>query len=94
MPAVGDNGVLYVIHAPASRSTGGSLVAIDSNTHVKSGWPVGLKRAGSMFWSVAAAPDGGAWALAIEPESHGASATILSIAADSAVRWSTTIVQP
>ena len=94
MPAIGRGGLLYVIHAPASRSVGGSLVAIGSNTQVRSGWPVGLKRAGSKFWSIAAAPDGGVWALAIEPESHGASATVLSIAADSTVRWSTTIVQP
>jgi len=94
MPTIGKDGILYVIHAPASRSTGGSVVAIDANTHVVSGWPVGLKRAGSMFWSMAVNPDGGVWALAVEPESHGASATILSLAADSTVRWSATIVQP
>jgi hypothetical protein len=47
-----------------------------------------------MFWSVVADPDGGVWALAIEPESHDYSASILSIAGDSTVRWTTTIVEP
>jgi len=39
-------------------------------------------------------PAGGAWALAIEPERKAASATILSIADDSTVQWSTTILEP
>jgi hypothetical protein len=47
-----------------------------------------------MFWSVEAARDGGVWALAIEPEGRSASATILSIADDSTIRSSTTIVEP
>ena len=37
---------------------------------------------------------GGVWALAIEPEKTGYSATILSIADDSTVRYAATIVQP
>jgi hypothetical protein len=92
-PAVGDD-LVYLVNAPSSRSGGGSVVAITSGAHVRSGWPVGLTRAGAMFWSVEAAPDGGVWALAIEPEGRSASATILSIADDSTIRSSTTIVEP
>ncbi|HEX6868917.1 MAG TPA: hypothetical protein VF119_08930, partial [Candidatus Limnocylindrales bacterium] len=94
MPVVGRGGTLYLVHAPSSRSTGGSLVAIGAQADVRSGWPVGLKRAGAEFWSVVANPAGGAWALAIEPERRAASATILSIADDSTIRWSTTILEP
>jgi hypothetical protein len=93
-PAVGPQDLLYVILAPASPSTGGSLVAVTATGHVQVGWPVRLNRAGSMFWSLAAGRDGGVWALAIEPESGGASATVLAIADDSTVLWSSTIVQP
>jgi len=94
MPAVGKGGFLYLVRAPSSRSTGGSLVVIGPDGKVRSGWPVGLKRAGSMFWSLTVDPRGGVWALAIEPERKGASATILSIAEDSTIRWGTTILQP
>jgi hypothetical protein len=46
-----------------------------------------------MFWSIEAGTDG-VWALAVEPEASGASATILSIAEDSTIRWKTTIIEP
>ena len=62
---------------------------------MRPGWPVQLKRSGAEFWSVVVGSDGIAFAMAIEPESSGASsATILAIAADSTVLWSTTIVEP
>lgn len=92
--AIGSDNVLYLLHSAASRSTGGSIVAIRSDGRVRAGWPVGLRRAGSMFWSMAVNPSGGVWALAIEPEKAGYSATILAIAEDSTVRYSATIVQP
>jgi hypothetical protein len=93
MPAVGQANVLYLLQA-ASTSGGGSIVAIGTDGRVRAGWPVGLKRAGSAFWSVVVNPAGGVWALAIEPETPGHSATILSIANDSTVRFATTVVEP
>jgi len=93
MPAVGQANVLYLLQA-ASTSGGGSIVAVGTDGRVRAGWPVGLKRAGSAFWSVVGNPAGGVWALAIEPETHGYSATILSIASDSTVRFATTVVEP
>jgi hypothetical protein len=94
MPRTGNGHVLYLLHAAASASTGGSILAINPDGRVRAGWPVGLKRAGSMFFSMAVDPAGGAWALAVEPERPGYSATIVSIARDSTVRFTTTIVQP
>jgi hypothetical protein len=93
-PAVGGSGVLYLFHAASGSSTGGSMVAIGLDGRVRDGWPVGLRRAGSMFWSMAVAPYGLAWALALEPEKQGYSATVLQIADDSTVLSTTTIVQP
>ena len=63
------------------------------------GWltagPVGLRRVGSAFWSVVVGPDGMVHALAIEREkSYTSSVTILGIAPDSTVRYTTTIVDP
>jgi hypothetical protein len=94
VPAVDSNDVLYLLYAAAGSSTGGSMVAIGSDGRVRDGWPVGLRRAGSMFWSMAVAPYGLAWALAIEPEKQGYSATVLQIADDSRVLSTTTIVEP
>ncbi|MEO8570751.1 MAG: hypothetical protein ABI553_03540 [Chloroflexota bacterium] len=93
-PAVGSRNTLYLLQAASGPSTGGSIVAIGADGHVLAGWPVRLTRAGSQFASITVAPDGGVWALAIEPESRGYSATVLSIAADSSIRYSTTLVQP
>jgi len=93
-PGVGSQNLLYLLQATASPSTGGSMVAVAANGKVRDGWPVRLKRAGSMFWSMAVAPDGGVWALAIEPEKQGYSATVLAIADDSKVLYTATIVQP
>ncbi len=93
-PQVSDSKVLYLLEAASTPSGGGSLIAVGPNGKVRPGWPVGLRRAGSMFWSVTVNPTGGVWALAIEPEGKSASATILAIANDSTVRFRTTIVQP
>lgn len=91
---VGSRNELYLFHAASSSSTGGIMVAIEPNGRVRSGWPVGLRRAGSMFWSIAVGPDGRVWALAVEPETRGYSATILAIAHDSTVVYATTVVEP
>lgn len=92
-PVVGPGNVLYASLSTAASSAGGRLVAIGNDGRVRGGWPVDLVRAGSMFWSLEAGTDG-VWALAVEPEASGASATILSIAEDSTVRWKTTIIEP
>ena len=94
MPAVGSENLLFVLNAAVSASTGGSMVAIAGDGRVRAGWPVTLRRAGSMFWSLEVAPTGGVWALAIEPEKRGYSATVLAIAEDSTVLSTTTIVEP
>ena len=94
-PAIGPDDVLYLLNAPTRSSTGGSVVAVGQDGGVVAGWPVGLKRAGSELWSVVTAATGSAHTLAIEPEPNGShSATILSLAADSSVRYTLTIVEP
>ena len=58
-------------------------------------WPVELRRPGAEFWSVVVGSDGTAYALAIEPEpGDTSSASILAIAPDSTVLWTTTIIDP
>lgn len=92
---VGPENVLYLLHAAASSSAGGSIVAIGQDGRVVAGWPVSLTRQGSEFWSVVVAPDGTAYALAIEPEPNNShSATILAIAPDSTVLYTATVVEP
>jgi hypothetical protein len=93
-PALGPGNVLHLLHSASSPSGGGSIVAIASDGRVRAGWPVALKRAGAAFWSVSVGSDGTAFALAIEPETSGSSATILAIGPDSTVRYATTIVEP
>lgn len=93
-PGIGQNNALYLLNKASGSSTGGNAVAIGADGVIRDGWPVGLRRAGAMFWSVAIAPYGLAWALAIEPETNGSSATVLAIAEDSSVLWTKTIVQP
>jgi len=62
---------------------------------VVDGWPVGLKRRGSEIWSIVVGSNGTAYSLAVEPEPNGShSATILTLAADSTVRYTLTIVEP
>jgi hypothetical protein len=93
-PAAGSGNVLYLSQAPASSSSGGDLVAIGGDAQVRDGWPVGLRRAGSMFWSVVVAGSGELWALAVEPEAGGDSVTALSLEADSTVLYRSNIVRP
>jgi len=94
-PAIGPGNVLFLIHSAANPSAGGSIVAVGQDARVVAGWPVGLRRVGSAFWSVVVATDGTAYALAVEPEPNGAfSATILSLAPDSTVGYTATVVEP
>jgi hypothetical protein len=94
-PAIGPDNVLFLLHAAATESVGGSLVAVGLDGRVRPGWPVELKRPGAEFWSVVVGSDGTAYALAIEPESGNTfSATILAIAPDSTVRYVSTIIEP
>jgi hypothetical protein len=97
-PAIGPGNVLYLLQSGRTSATGpsggGSIVAIGPDGRVRPGWPRTLKRAGSGFWSVVVGSDGTAFALAIEPESAGYSATVLAIAPDNTVRYATTIVEP
>ena len=95
IPAVGPDGTLYLPLVARSSTVGGSLVAVGADARVVPGWPVGLQRPGAEFWSVVVGSGGAAYALAIEPESGDkSSASILAIAPDSTVRWTTTIIDP
>jgi hypothetical protein len=95
IPAVGPDSSVFLPIQARTAAVGGSLVAVNPDGRVRPGWPVELKRAGSEFWSVVVGPDGTVYALAIEPESsRTSSASILAIAPDSTVRWTTTIVEP
>lgn len=92
---VGPDGNLYLPLQARDVSFGGSLVAVGPDGRVPAGWPVELKRPGSEFWSVVVGSDGITYALAIEPETRSTSSgTILAIAADSTVLWTTTIIEP
>ncbi len=84
-----------VAPGPEIRPAGGSLVAVDPVGRERAGWPVGLRRAGSEFWSVAVGTDGTVYALAVELESsRTSSASVLAIAPDSSVLYTTTIIDP
>jgi hypothetical protein len=93
-PAVGPGNVLYLLLSAANPSIGGSIMAIGIDGRVRPGWPRTLKRASGGFHSVVVGSDGTAFALAIERESAGCSATVLAIAPDNTVRYATTIVEP
>jgi hypothetical protein len=94
-PAIGPGSVLYLPLWARSESVGGSIVAVGPDGRVLPGWPVELKRPGAEFWSVVVGPDGTVYALAIEPEAGDtSSASVLAIAPDSTVRWTTTIIEP
>jgi len=94
-PAIGRDNVLFLLHAAAAKSVGGSIVAVGPDGRVRPGWPVELTRPGAEFWSVVVGSDGTAYALAIEPEANDtSSATILAIAPDSTVLYTATVVEP
>jgi hypothetical protein len=95
VPAAAPDGTLVLSLEARDPEVGGSLVAVGANGRVRAGWPVELKRAGAEFWAIAVGPDGTAYALAVEPEVGGKSSeSILAIAPDSTVRYTTTIVDP
>ncbi len=94
-PAIGPGNILYLLRPPRSANAGGSIVAIEPNGQVGQGWPVELTRPGAHFRMVDVGADGTVYALAVEPEgSARSSATMLAIAPDSTVLWTTTIVAP
>jgi hypothetical protein len=94
-PADGPDNVLYLLHAASSSSAGGSIVAVGEDGVVVAGWPVGLKRPGSEVWSIVVAPNGTVSALTVEPEPNGShSATIVTLAPDSTVLYTATVVEP
>ena len=95
IPAIGPDGTLYLLLEPRTKAVGGSVVAVGPNGRVRRGWPVVLRTAGSEFWSVVVGIDGTVFALAVEPEAGGTkSASVLAIAPDSLVRYTTTIIDP
>jgi hypothetical protein len=95
LPAVGPDATLYLPLEPRSAATGGTIVAVGLDGRVRAGWPVSLQRRGAEFWAIAASSDGTTYALAIEPESSTtSSASIVAIAPDSTVLWTTTIIDP
>ena len=95
IPAVGPDRVLYLPLQARDATVGGSMVAVGPDGRVRPGWPVELRRPGAEFWSVALGSDGTAYALAIEPEiGDASSASILAIAPDSTVLYTTTIIEP
>ena len=94
-PAVGPDSTLYLPLQAADATAGGSIVAIGPDGRVRPGWPVELRRPAAEFWSVVVGPDGTVYAMAIEPESGDtSSASIIAVAPDSTVRWTTTIIDP
>lgn len=93
-PAVGPDGVIYLLQIGTKSSAGGRIVAIDPNGRVHEGWPVNLRNRGAEFWSVVVGDDGTAYALAIEREPVGSSATIVAIAPNSTVEYTATILEP
>lgn len=92
-PALGES-TLYVPQAALSDAEGGALQAIGPDGAPVNGWPVKLRRAEAGFWRVAAAPGGLVFALAVEREAGGASATVLAIAPDGTIRWRVTVLEP
>jgi len=93
-PAVAPGPILYLLHAAADPSSGGSILALDRGGRVVDGWPVGLRRPGATFASIIVGPDATIYAVAVEPEAGGRSGTILALEPDSTVRYRTTVVQP
>jgi hypothetical protein len=95
LPAVGPDTTLYLPLQARNTKVGGSIFAVGPDGRVRPGWPVELRRPGAEFWSVVVGTDGIAYVLAIEPEAGDASsASILAIAPDSTVLWTTTIIDP
>ena len=95
VPAIGPDNTIYLPLQARDQTVGGSILALGPDGRARPGWPVELRRPGSQFWSVIVGSDGTAYALAIEPESgDSSSASILAVAPDSTVLWTTTIIEP
>lgn len=99
LPAVGPDDTLYLPLEPDDEavggSGGGSVVAVAPDGTLRPGWPVKLQRPGAEFWSVVAGSDGITYALAVELESSStSSASIVAMAPDSTVLYTTTIIDP
>jgi outer membrane protein assembly factor BamB len=95
IPAVGPDTTLYLPLQAADATVGGSIVAVGPDGRLRPGGPVELKRPGAESWSVIVGSEGTVYVLAIEPEGvNASSATILAIAPDSTVLWTTTIIDP
>jgi hypothetical protein len=95
IPALGPDSSVFLPIQARTAAVGGSLVAVNPDGRVRRGWPVELKKPGAEFWSVAVGSDGTVYALAVEPESsRTSSASILAIAPDSTVRYTTTLINP
>jgi hypothetical protein len=93
IPRFGPDSTLYLPLVARDASVGGSIVAVGPDGRVRPGWPVELTRPGAEFWSVVLGSNGTVYALAIEPEPRNSfSASILAIAPDSTVLWTTTII--
>ena len=93
LPAVGPDRSLYLALQARDATVGGSLVAVGPDGRLRPGWPFRLSQPGAEFWSVVVGSDGTAYALAIDPEGvNASSATILAIASDGTVLWSSTII--
>ena len=92
-PAVGPGNVLYLLHPPRSPTVGGSIVAVGPDGLVRPGWPVELRRPGAESVGVDRL-NGIYYALAIDRAGQYLVASMLAIAPDSTVRWTTTIIDP
>jgi outer membrane protein assembly factor BamB len=92
---VGPDATLYLALQRRKATVGGRITAIGSDGKVLAGWPVELRRPGSMFTAIELGTDGVVYALATEPEGRGRmSATILAIEPDGEVRYHTTVADP
>lgn len=94
VPTVGPGDVLFLLLVGTKSSAGGSVIAIDPDGRVHDGWPVNLRNRGAEFWSIVVGADGTAYALAIEREPVGSSATIVATAPNSKVEYTRTIIEP
>jgi hypothetical protein len=95
IPSTGPDGTLYVPLEEAPSGDGGILAAIGLDGELRAGWPVTIQGDEGEFWAVMTASDGTSYALAVELETPTtSSATIVGLAPDSTVLFSTTIVDP
>jgi hypothetical protein len=94
VPVVGPDGTIHLLHDPATDDVGATITAIGRDGNVRDGWPVNLQRPGATWRSLVVGPSGVVFAVAIEPESGGWSATVVAFGSDSLVRYRITIAEP